>query len=82
MEHHLVETKFHLLLHCQSYMKAHALLRIPVSACRDSVSITTPFAGPHINVRRIWHILVKFTWRYVSPDATVVPVNMTFHMKG
>jgi hypothetical protein len=40
-----------------------------------------PFATPHINVRRVWHIFVKVTWPFVSPDATVVPVNMTIHMK-
>jgi hypothetical protein len=53
-----------------------------VNACRDSVFITMPYATPHMNVRRVWHILVKFTGPFVSPDATVVPVNMTIHIKG
>jgi hypothetical protein len=52
------------------------------NACHDIVFITVPYATPHMNVRRVWRILVKFTWLFVSPDATVVPFNMTIHMKG
>ena len=73
---------FFFLLFIVRVMWKHTLVTHPVNACRDSVSITMPFATPHINVRRVWHILVNFTWPFVSPDATVVPVNVTIRMKG
>jgi hypothetical protein len=78
----LLKQNFTFFLFVVSLYESTHLLGIQANACRDSVSITMPFAAPHINVRGVWHVLVKFALPFVSSDATVMPVNMTIHMKG